>query len=95
MKIDFLVLATCPTRDCPRSNSRGTSGWAWYPKLAIRRSAGAGVPAPDPARKNVPYWVPTSGVSSSMTSSVTVLRSRCFCIRPDMRARLVFSQSCS
>jgi hypothetical protein len=47
------------------------------------------------ARKNAPCWAETTGVSSLMMSDATSCRSRRPCIRPEMRARLPLSQSCS
>ena len=45
--------------------------------------------------KNAPCWALTSGEISDISIRDTVCRSRWPCIRLEIRARLVFSQSCS
>ncbi len=45
--------------------------------------------------KNAPCWAETTGVSSLMISEATSVRSRRPCMRPEIRARLPLSQSCS
>ena len=89
----FLVLATCPISDWPSRKWLGAVMSARRPYPAMRRKI---VPSLEsPAMKNVPCCAPTSGISSSMISSATVAMSRCPCIRPEIRARLVLSQYCS
>ena len=55
----------------------------------------ASSPSSASAMKKAPCWAATVGVSSDMISRATVSRSRWPCMRPEMRARLVLSQSCS
>jgi hypothetical protein len=63
------------------------------PQLGVASGAVA-VPLPS-VRKNAPCWAETSGVTSDMIRRETWLRSRWPCMRPEIRARLEFSQSCS
>ncbi|CAM5653932.1 hypothetical protein SALBM135S_08800 [Streptomyces alboniger] len=67
---------------------RSSYASSWSPPRSLASSVGS-------ARKNAPCCAETTGVSSLMISEATSSRSRRPCIRPEIRARLPLSQSCS